>query len=309
MSQAALDIPVSPWFADHRVNGRVVLPAVESMLLLAAGIAAKNPELDIRVMEDVRFSKFLEIPGGSALLAALIEYRQGEKGSIRASLLSRMRLSSMTRLQEHGSILFSPGRPGTVLAADMGPSPLSGAVTRFSAREVYSDLVPFGSSYQTLRESLYITEEGAWARLRAPRFAAPGQAVQILGSPFPLDGAFHAACVLGRRAAGFIPFPVGFTRRVIAKPTQAGAAYLTRVKLVSRQPDELVFDLCIFDRQGEVYESVTGLRMRDVSGQAGRHGRSGDKADAQAPVSRSVSAQASSLSMETLVNQRRKISE
>lgn len=308
MTQAAVDICVRPWFADHCVNGRAVLPAVESMLLLAAEIAGKSPDIDIRVMEDVRFSKFLEIPGGSAQVAALVEYQRAENGSIRARLLSRVRRSVMTRLQEHASILFSSGRSDGPLVAEVVPNPLTGSVTRVSAREVYRELVPFGSSYQTLQDSLDLAEDAAWARLLAPRFDSAGQVRQILGSPFPLDGAFHAACVLGQRAAGFTPFPVGFGRRIIVKPTQAGASYFTRVNLVSRQPDELIFDLCIFDKQGEVYESVTGLKMRDVSGRAGRLGSSAG-ADGQYPVPGSVSAQASSLSMETLVNQRRKISE
>lgn len=308
MTQAAVDICVRPWFADHCVNGRAVLPAVESMLLLAAGIAGENPDIDIRVMEDVRFRKFLEIPGGSARVAVLVEYEREENGSVRARLLSRVRRSVMTRLQEHGSILFSPGRTAGPLAADIVPSPLAGPVTRVSAREVYRELVPFGPSYQTLQDSLHLSGEEAWARLLAPCLDFAGQVGQILGSPFPLDGAFHAACVLGQRAAGFTPFPVGFGRRIIIKPTRAGASYFTRVNLVSRQPDELVFDLCIFDQQGTVYESVTGLTMRDVSGRAGRPGRAAG-ADGQYPASRSVSAQASNLSMETLVNQRRKISE
>jgi hypothetical protein len=33
-----------------------------------------------------------------------------------------------------------------------------------------------------------------------------------------------------------------------------------------RTEDELVFDLDIFDQAGQVYETVTGVRMRDVSG-------------------------------------------
>jgi hypothetical protein len=270
MTRAAVDIRVRPWFADHSVNGRAVLPAVESLLLLAAEIAADNPDIDIRVMEDVRFRKFLEIPGGSARVAALVEYQRAENGSIRARLLSRVRRRVMTRLEEHASILFSPGRDNAPLAAEVVPSPLAGPATRVSAREVYRELVVFGPSYHTLQDSLELTGDAAWARLLAPGFDVAGQARQVLGSPFPLDGAFHAACVLGRRAAGFTPFPVGFGRRIIVKPTRAGASYFTRVNLVSRQPDELIFDLCIFDQQGEVYESVTGLRMRDVSGRAGR---------------------------------------
>jgi hypothetical protein len=38
------------------------------------------------------------------------------------------------------------------------------------------------------------------------------------------------------------------------------------VKLLSRSRDELLFDLYIYEDQGLVYERVSGLRMRDVSG-------------------------------------------
>jgi hypothetical protein len=59
---------------------------------------------------------------------------------------------------------------------------------------------------------------------------------------------------------------VGFDRRIIIRPTQPGGSYRTRVELLSRTRDELLFDLHIGDDQGQVYEQVTGVRMRDVSG-------------------------------------------
>jgi hypothetical protein len=59
---------------------------------------------------------------------------------------------------------------------------------------------------------------------------------------------------------------VGFDRRIISRPTQPGGSYRTRVQLLSRTNDELLFDLQIFDDQGHIFESVTGIRMRDVSG-------------------------------------------
>jgi len=63
-----------------------------------------------------------------------------------------------------------------------------------------------------------------------------------------------------------VPFPVGFDRRVIINPTQPGGSYRTRVQLLSRSREELLFDLQIFDDQGHIFERVTGMRMRDVSG-------------------------------------------
>ena len=264
--QTAVEIPVQPWFADHCFNGRVVLPAVESMLLLAAEVAGTFPEIDIRIMEDVRFAKFLEIPAGSSRVAGLIEYRRDGQGSLLAKLLSRVRFKAATRLKEHGEILFHPGATGGRLDPEMVPEPLPDPLAEVSAEEVYRELVPFGPAYHTLRETLCLSEKSAWGKLKAPPLPVMEEARGIIGSPFPLDGAFHAACVLGQRSADFVPFPAGFARRLIIKPTQPGGSYLTRVDLLSQTREELIFDLTIFDHHGQVYEVVTGVRMRDVSG-------------------------------------------
>ena len=56
-------ITVRPWFKDHYFGGKVVFPAVETMLLLASKALAIHPGVDVRIMENVRFAKFLELPG------------------------------------------------------------------------------------------------------------------------------------------------------------------------------------------------------------------------------------------------------
>jgi hypothetical protein len=53
---------------------------------------------------------------------------------------------------------------------------------------------------------------------------------------------------------------------VVTRPTQPGCCYLTKVAQLSRTDDELIFDLAIFDNDGRIYETTTGVRMRDVSG-------------------------------------------
>ncbi|MBU4262448.1 MAG: polyketide synthase dehydratase domain-containing protein [Proteobacteria bacterium] len=261
-----VDIAVRPWFFDHRFNGMAVLPAVESMALLAAEIHRCHPEIDTRVMEHVRFAKFLEIPAGSTRVAALIEHGVNGNGAVCAKLLSRVRFKAGTRLKEHGEIVFPPARFGSCpLGREPARHPAAPG-TGISVEKVYRELVPFGPAYHSLQESLYLSGEQAWGKLQAPALPAAEPGREMIGSPFPLDGAFHAACVLGQRHADFVPFPVGFARRLITQPTQAGCSYFTKVQLISRAPDELVFDLNIFDDKGGVFETVTGLRMRDVSG-------------------------------------------
>lgn len=263
-------IPIEPWFADHCFNGKIVLPAVETMLLLATEVAAIHPEIDLRVMAKVRFARFLEIPANSSRVEALLEYQKHEDGSVHAKLLSRRQGKAMARLQEHGEILFAPSGKNDAAApiAKCVPAPPADPEMTIPAEQVYRELVPFGPSYHTLQATVQLCGQVAWGRLKAPNFshAAPDRVRDLVGSPFPLDGAFHAACVLGQRAADFVPFPVGFERRIISRPTQPGGSYRTRVQLLSQANDELLFDLQIFDDLGQIFESVTGIRMRDVSG-------------------------------------------
>ncbi len=260
-----LIFPHKPWFQDHCLHGRIVLPAVETMLLLAARVVETHPEVDIRVMEDVRFAKFLEIPPEAAIVASLVECDADSDGRVQITLLSRLQCGAMSRMKEHGRIFFSPSEGGTRPAPSLDPAPPTRPLTEVKVEQLYLELVPFGPNYQTLQDTLYLAEHCAWGRLKAP--SLPADPVQdIIGSPFPLDGALHAACVLGRQSVDFLPFPVGFARRVIHRPTQAGCSYGTRVIQLSQSDEELVFDLAIFDSKGQVYETVSALRMRNVAG-------------------------------------------
>ncbi|KJR99100.1 MAG: hypothetical protein VR65_16775 [Desulfobulbaceae bacterium BRH_c16a] len=258
-------ISVQPWFKDHYVGQTIVFPAVETMLFLAAECVAAHPETDIRIMEDVRFGRFLEIPPAAATVAVLVECAATD-GRIQAKLLSRMQFKAMARSKEHGEIFFSSqGKTDDPPLPNIDPLPPADPIAEVDTAHLYRELVPFGPCYHTLQESLFLTEIEAWGKLKAPDFPCIYPVQDIIGSPFPLDGALHAACVLGRQSVQFVPFPVGFSRRTVSRPTLPGGSYLTRVILTARTRDELVFDLIIFNDDGLVYETVTGLRMRDVS--------------------------------------------
>jgi hypothetical protein len=265
-----LTIPLKPWYQDHCFAGRSVLPAVETMLLLAARAAETHPEVDVRVMEDVRFAKFLELPPTAVGLDCLVQCQVAGDGRLRMQLQRRVQCKAMSRIKEHGEVFFSPAQGNDGVShpiSRLTAAPLTGPFTEISTEFLYRELVPFGPHYQTLRETLYLSEDEAWGKVQAPDLPqAPIE--KIIGSPFPLDGAFHAACVLGQQFVDFVPFPVGFAKRRITRPTQAACCYQTKVTYVCQTSDELVFDLAIFNREGQLYETVTGLRMRDVRGAA-----------------------------------------
>lgn len=264
-----LTIPVQPWFRDHCFGGRVILPAVETMLLLAARAASLYPSVDIKVMEEVRFAKFLEIPQDLASVNCLVECWQPGDGRLGLKLLSRIQGRMMSRIKEHGEVYFSWPNPAKKQAISLEPGKPQGAVREITADYIYRHLVPFGPSYRTLKDKLFLSKDTAWGILEAPQLQME-PVRQLLGSPFPLDGALHAACVLGRQSVDFVPFPVGFAKRVVIRPTRPGCRYLTKVRRLNGGADELIFDLIIFDRDDRLYESISGLRMRDVSGAIAR---------------------------------------
>lgn len=257
-------LTVQPWFQDHSVGGKIVFPAVETMLLLAARCLTVHPERDVRVMENVRFGKLLEISANAATVAVLIECAANPDGRVQAKLLSHMQLGTLARIKEHGEIFFPPTETSKTLLPDFDPAPLTGTLKEIDSERLYRDLVPFGRYYQTLQGTLYLSDCRAWGKLQAPELPFIDPVQSVIGSPFPLDGAMHAACVLGQQFVDFAPFPVGFERRTIFRPTQPCKEYLTRVTMASVARDELVFDLNIFNNDGQLYETVTGIRMRDV---------------------------------------------
>jgi hypothetical protein len=261
-----ISIPVRPWYKDHCFGGRVILAAVEAMQLLAATVKAAYPQLDVRNMQTGRFAKLLDIPPDAARLDAVVELERGEKGEICARLLTRTQLKTLTRMTTHCELTFAAEAAHDKGAENGAAGPCAGAGMEVSAEEVYRDLVPFGPAFRTLQDRLFLDAESAWGTLLAPELEQ--SPIHPLGSPCQREGAMHAACVHGQRLVDFVPFPVGFAIRHIVKPTRAGERYRTRVVLRERTTDELCYDVCIFDLKGQVRETMSGLRMRDVS-----HGR------------------------------------
>lgn len=260
----AVRIPVLPWYRDHCFNNRIIFPAVEAMRFLALTVQAAHPALEVRRMEQCRLARFLEITPKIAELEVVIELEWGDSGDLCARLLTKNQLKTMTRMINHCELFFAAGPGHDDGGGKRPPDSFAAPEMAVTAERVYRELVPFGPAYRTLQGQLLLDKESAWGTLRAPVLPYPPQ--EPIGSPFPLDGAMHAACVHGQRLVDFVPFPVGFASRRIARPTRAGEDYGTCVRLQSRAADELVYELSIFDQGGQLRETVKGLRMRDVSG-------------------------------------------
>ncbi len=261
-----LDIAVRPYLMDHRFEGKAVLPAVEAMQYLSASTRRHCPGLNVRSIENAEFSRFLSLTPDVPRIEAFNEIEVHADGRVTSRLLTRTRSrSGITRTHTHVSMEFPPSHSAPVpLPADQMFA-LEGIGLNVQSDKIYQSLVPFGPSFQNIQGELTVSAFGAITSVHAPD---PGAPVEPLGSPFPLDAAFHAACVYGQRFSGIVGFPVGLGYRYVFQPTEPKASYLARIVPKRAAYDRLVFDIWITDMDGAPYEAVLGLIMQDVS--AGR---------------------------------------
>ncbi len=261
----AVTVTVAPHWVDHRFQGRAVLPAVEALQLLAGWAQALKPGLCVHRLRNAAFDKFLELPPAGESIAAWCELRMQPDGALRAALLTKTQAKSvkMTRAKIHAQVDFYPQEAVAEPAALDLAAALAGRCFTVAPDLLYRDLVPFGPGFQTIARPLLVTAEGALAVIDAPGDDPPDAP---LGAPRVLDAALHAACVWSQRQAGIVAFPVGFDQRLIVRPTRPGDSYVSRIFPLGADEGVLIFDIWIMDLQGEPFEILHGVRMRDVSG-------------------------------------------
>ena len=255
--------PVEPWHLDHHFLGRTLLPAVAMMELLAQTVHEALPACRCTTIENALFRKFFEIPAGAATIDLQVEIREAA-GRIHTRLSSRQTFATLSRLVCHCQLDFAADRPDADDQPGPEPMPSGPSVVAIPTQRLYAELVPFGPSLHSLQGELLLAGNWAWGKLAAAE--SPGAVCGLLGSPFPCDGAMHAACVHGQRLVDFIPFPVAFSQRRIHRPSRPGGRYTCQVQLSSQTADALVYCLTIWDETGSKCETITGLEMRDVSG-------------------------------------------
>jgi hypothetical protein len=198
---------------------------------------------------------------------ALVEFTPGSENGLTASLLTRhlAAQSGMRRLKVHARAGFATarvanhGRP----PAPWRPAPPADAF-QVPPERLYSEMVPFGVTFRNVVSVVALWPEGAMAVVSGG--PAEGAANCVLGSPFTLDAAFHAACAWAQRYRGVVAFPVAMARRRVWRPTRAGEHYEAVVRFRGAEGNGHWFDLHLRDRAGRLCETVQGLIMRDVSG-------------------------------------------
>jgi hypothetical protein len=258
-------IEVSAYLRDHHFEGKVILPAVESLIVLASVVKPNFRQTSINCLLRASFPRFLFIAPETQRLAVLVDIESIGDETIAASLLTsiKSRKGGMSRTLEHARVEFTTDDSAPCPAAPFRVvEKLEGKCISVPAATIYRELVPFGTAYQNIIGDLAVSPEGALAYLSGGNYEADEH---LLGSPFPLDAAMHAACVWGQRFSGIVPFPTGFEKRFIYQKTNKGGSYLGRVVPVNIDQESLMFDAWIYDLNGVIYETIRGIKMRDVT--------------------------------------------
>lgn len=272
--QVPLEIPLFPWLQDHRFMGNAVFPAVEAMRILAESVHSLMPNIDVRHIFRANFDRFLLIPPDRKIIQAIHQMEIRNETEIISRLVTRIHSekTGISRVKEHVKLHFSADHsphdlrnikfqmPETANAKDCFEIP---------CERIYAELVPFGPAYQNITGSLILTEKEAVASVQgSPAHFSDfpkNFSKNPLGSPFPADAAFHAACAWGQRYAGIVAFPVGFGARHTLCPAKLNEWYKARCIPVKYDAQLLIFDIYLYDRKNNLCEIINNLHMRDIS--------------------------------------------
>ena len=260
-----LEIKAYPYLQDHYFEGQAILPAVEALIIMAGVAVANFPQVNVCLQRQARFPRFLSIDPQEQIKKVFTDITDVDDGSLSVTIstMAKAKAGIISRRLEHAYVEFalSPLQDHPI-----SPSPnwnqIGGKHFSVPAAAIYRELVPFGKAYQNIVSDLAMSPQGAIAHL----YGGEGDADDdLIGSPFPLDAALHAACTWGQRYAGIVAFPVGFAERIIYHKTKKEKKYIGRIIPVNINREPLIFDAFIYDLDGIIYESVSGIQMRDVS--------------------------------------------
>ncbi|MEV4926391.1 SDR family NAD(P)-dependent oxidoreductase [Streptomyces roseoverticillatus] len=253
----------TPWLADHRVAGSVVMPATGFVeLALAAGREAFGGPAEVG---DLEITRALPLTWDAAMDVRLQTSLSDEDGIVRVA--SRTGDTGGWRLHARGRVRRAAApRPGPVDVAEVRER-LTG---RVSGEEHYARVAAAGLAYGPAFQVLHELRTGPGEVLAAYRCDPPDDGYGgYVVHPALLDGALQAgAPLLADAETGFLPSAVDGVR-VWARPPADG---LVHVRQRSRSSREAVWDVTVTGEDGAVAVELTGCRLQRVALPAGDRG-------------------------------------
>ncbi len=250
----APDAVLTPWLADHKVAGSVVMPATGYVeLALAAGRAALGGPVEVEHL-DIQAVLVLPWPDTSALRVQTS--LNPDDGTLLVASTDEHSPEPRRHVRARVRALVRP-RPPRLSAADLGddrfPHPVEAdAHYRACARAG----LDYGPSFRTLT-GLRVGDGEVLARYACDRPADP-----YTVHPGLLDGALQAgAPLLADRVADgrcFLPSSIDAVR--VWQPPAPTGTVLVRER--SRTEDEVCWDITLSDPDGTVTARLDGCRLR-----------------------------------------------
>ncbi|MEU4211071.1 SDR family NAD(P)-dependent oxidoreductase [Streptomyces sp. NPDC026206] len=246
----------TPWLADHRVAGAVVMPATGFVeLALAAGreVFGGPAELD-----DLEITRALPLAWDAAMDVRLTTSLCDEDGIVR--IASRTGGTGGWRLHARGRVRRrAAGQPDPV---DLGQV-RERMFWHVSAEDLHASLgeagLVYGPAFQVLRD-LHVGDREVLASYHCSP-ADDGYGGYVV-HPALLDGALQAgAPLLADAESGYLPSGIDRVRQWAA-PAEDGRVH---VRQRSMTPRAVVWDITVTDEDGTVALELTGCRLQRLN--------------------------------------------
>jgi phosphopantetheinyl transferase len=261
--RSPIEINIYPYIKDHQFIGRTVIPAVELCQLLAFNIKKIIPDIINNIIYNASFDKFIDVKDKDSI-NAYNDIEIYDDGSVVSKLLTKNKSekSGITRTIEHVRLEFKKNdpQPFQELTYDIA-SALEGICIQIPADKVYENLVPFGHAYRNISGTMYVSDKGVIAGIGSPAYESHGP----LGSPFVFDAAFHAASVWCQAYQSIVAFPTYFEKRAVLRPTSPNQQYSARIIPKQSEFNIFIFDIWIYDSQGNLCEAGFNIKLKDVN--------------------------------------------
>ncbi|MBN2040511.1 MAG: polyketide synthase dehydratase domain-containing protein [Spirochaetes bacterium] len=258
------EIHIPEYIFDHHQGKLTFVPAVEICQVLSSVIQKQIPDINALHLYNASFNKLIELEPGQTSVYVLNQLEIHKDGSVISKLLTKKKLqkTGITRSVEYVNLEFRKDFLAWKNLTYDTASALDGICFRVPVEKIYKELIFFGPAFQNISNTVYLTPSGATGRIFA---RALDNADGPLGSPFVFDAALHVANIWGQRYHNTIAFPVSFKRRIIHKPAVPGEEYFVRVIPCEDGSGNLVFEIYIYDLNGNPCESASGIIMRDIN--------------------------------------------
>ncbi|WP_258009670.1 type I polyketide synthase, partial [Burkholderia thailandensis] len=243
-----------PWLADHRVDGRRVLPGVAYLEMARAALAASAPDMHAdggATLEDVRWLRPCIVPDGGATLEIALE-RDGDGIAFSISQTSAHAQPALCCTGRSPSRAARGG--GERIDVDAMRDAFR-AAPAFDADACYRAFarrgVQYGPSHRTI-ERVWADGDRALARLRSARPADP----RLVMWPGLLDGALQSLIGLHGLDGDLLAAPYRLAR------LDVHGACGPAMWALARRAGDGALDLVLCDDAGEACVTMRGFASR-----------------------------------------------